>query len=240
MILLPDLNRRDEHAHEQIDALDGDLETLYRTYAYLPVVNALVSGWRGLYVQFVRPHLSPVRVTTLLDIGCGGGDVTRNLMRWADADGLRLEATGIDTDPRAIDYANSLPPYAGLRFYHVSSRTLVEQGQRFDLVVSNHMLHHLTDDEIPPLLDDCRRLARREVLLSDLDRSRFSYVLFAVCTWPFFRNSSIKQDGLISLRRAFTAEELRERLPCGWSYQPQSRYRHLVRYFAPTPTEVNP
>lgn len=230
---LPDLRERATDEHEQMDAPDGDLHKLHRTYEYFPIVNAVVSGWRGLYRRYLRPHLSPTRVTTLLDIGCGGGDVTRNLLRWADADGLRLEATGIDTDPRAIDYANSLPPYAGLRFYNVSSHALVARGQQFDLVISNHMLHHLTDGEIVALLDDCQRLARREVLLSDVGRGRASYVLFALFTAPFFRDSFIRPDGLTSLRRAFRAHELRERLPEGWQYQPQVFQRHLVRYVVP-------
>lgn len=235
MKLLPDLSRRAEHVHEDMDALDGDLTKLHRTYAYFPIINAAVSGWRLLYLRYIRPHLSPTRMTTLLDIGCGGGDVAANLIRWADADGLRLSVTGIDTDPRAIEYASSLPPYAGLRFYNVSSHELVEQGQTFDLVISNHMLHHLTDAEIPALLDDCRRLARREVILSDVSRRRASYLLFAALTAPFFPNSFIRKDGLTSLRRAFTADELRERLPEGWLYQPQFFQRHLLRYVAPGP-----
>lgn len=230
--MLPDLSRR-AHAHEDMDALDGDLTKLHRTYAYFPVINAAVSGWGPLYRRLIRPHLSPTRVTTLLDIGCGGGDVAANLIRWADADGLRLAVTGIDTDARAIAYARSLPPYAGLRFENVSSHELVARGQTYDLVISNHLLHHLTDEEIQALLEDCRRLARREVILSDVSRRRASYLLFAVFTAPFFPNSFIRKDGLTSLRRAFTARELRERLPEGWTYQPQFFQRHLLRYAPP-------
>src|SRR5699024_7840642 len=51
--------------------------------------------------------------TTVLDIGCGGGDVACALARWARRDGVDLRVTGIDPDPRAHDWARRRPPVAG-------------------------------------------------------------------------------------------------------------------------------
>lgn len=228
--MIPDLTYRAAHLHEDMDALDGDLATLHRTYRFFPAINAIVSGWWWIYWSRIRPQLSKTVTTTLLDVGCGGGDITRNMVMWADREGLRLDTTGIDTDPRAIDYAHSMPPLAGARYENVSSHELVRQGRKYDLVISNHMLHHLQDEEVVPLLDDLRDLAKREVILSDVGRTALSYFLFSSMIAPFFPRSFCPEDGLTSIRRAFTPEELKAILPAGWTYTPQFFHRHLVRY----------
>ena len=226
-----DLSARAAELHEDMDALDGDLHALHNTYAHFPTINAILSGWWWNYRHHIRPHLSASKTTTLLDVGCGGGDITRNLVKWANRDGLRLDTTGIDTDPRAIDYALNLPPLAGARYRNVSSHQLVKDGEQYDLVISNHMLHHLSDEEVPAMLDDFRRLSRHAVVVSDLRRSRLSYMVFKHCVAPFFpKNAFIRQDGLTSIRKAFTGKELCALLPAGWLCESQFSYRYLVRY----------
>lgn len=234
--MIPDLRYRAKSIHEGIDDPKGDVAKMYRTYDDLAQINVLVSGWRRIYTEIIRPHLNPNTATTLLDVGCGGGDITRTLVTWANRDGLRLDTTGIDIDTRAIEYALSLPPLAGTRFYHVGHQELVRTGHQFDLVISNHMLHHLSDLELCYLFDDLRQLARREVILSDLGRSKISYFVFKYVIAPFFRrNTFIRKDGLISIQRAFTGPELRSLLPEGWTYQSQWYDRHIVRYIPNLP-----
>ena len=69
------LRDRDVHAVEEMDRPGCDPARLNRTYAQFSVVNRAVAGWRGIYRTHIRPVLSATTVTTLLDIGCGGGDV---------------------------------------------------------------------------------------------------------------------------------------------------------------------
>lgn len=234
--MFPDLTHRAAEAHEGIDDPQGDLEKMFRTYDDLTRINVLISGWRRLYVQLVRPYLQRSAATTLLDVGCGGGDITRALVTWANQDGLRLDTTGIDTDARAIEYAQRQKPLAGTRYFHVCSRDLVEAGQQFDLVISNHVLHHFTDRELGGFFSDLEQLVRYEVIVSDLARSRLSYFLFGRVISPFFREDTfIRKDGLTSIERAFTARELRAVLPEGWTYQSQWFDRHVVRYRPPPP-----
>jgi len=99
------LRERAVDAVEEMDLPDCDPARLARTYAQFAVVNRVVAGWRSLYRTRLRPRLSPGSTTTLLDIGCGGGDVDVLLSRWAARDGRRLAITAIDPDPRAIRFA---------------------------------------------------------------------------------------------------------------------------------------
>ncbi|TFC73526.1 methyltransferase domain-containing protein [Cryobacterium sp. TMS1-20-1] len=214
---LPSLRVR---AHDAVEIMDSPLcdpTMLTRTYQDFRVVNAVVSGWWGIYRRSIRPALSTTTELTLLDVGSGGGDVSRALAGWAVRDGLRLRVTGIDPDARAHVFATSQPKIAGLTFRRALSSDLVAEGEHYDFVVSNHVLHHLSVDELKGLLVDSESLARRRVLHADLERSNFAYLGFAAATWPFFRHSYIRPDGLTSIQRSYTAVELRAAVPAGWT-----------------------
>ncbi|TFC81400.1 methyltransferase domain-containing protein [Cryobacterium cheniae] len=233
MSCVPSLRRRASDAVELMDDPDCDPARLASTYANFRYVNAVVSGWRGMYRRDIRPSLSRTRESTLLDVGCGGGDVARALARWAARDGLRLRITAVDPDARAHAYATSLPPLPGLTFRRALSSDLVAEGLRFDFVVSNHVLHHLSGEQLGGLLADSERLAAHRVLHADIERSRFGYLGFGLGTWPLFRGSFIRDDGLTSIRRSFTAPELREVVPNGWQVTREHPSRLVLRREAP-------
>lgn len=213
-----------------MDRPDCDPSRLERTYAQFPLINAVVSGWRSNYRERIRPLLSDSRRTTLLDIGCGGGDVARNLVRWAARDGLLLEVTAIDPDHRALAFARAQPPVPRLSYRQAFSSELVAEGAVFDVVVSNHMLHHLNPGEFRGLLQDSQALASTAVIHSDIARSPVAFALFAAGTLPFFPGSFIRRDGLTSIRRSYTAGELRAAVPPGWRVERAAPFRNLLLF----------
>jgi 2-polyprenyl-3-methyl-5-hydroxy-6-metoxy-1,4-benzoquinol methylase len=103
------LRQRDDTAVELMDDPDCDVETLERTYEQFRLVNVFVSNQQAVYRRWIRPRLSPTETRRVLDIGTGGADVPRALLKWARADGLRLEVTAIDPDPRALNWALRQP-----------------------------------------------------------------------------------------------------------------------------------
>lgn len=224
----PSLVERDRDARELMDDPDCDEAALRRTYAQFRVVNAVVSGWRATYRRHLRPVLRPDGVTTVLDLGCGGGDLARALVRWAARDGHQVEVTGADPDARAHAWATGRREVHGVSFRRALSRELVAEGLVFDLVVSNHVLHHLDDEQLQDFLADSRRLARVRVVHSDIVRSRTAYLLFSVGTLPFFPGSFIRADGLVSIRRSYTPVELAGVATAGWRVERQRPWRNLL------------
>ena len=215
-----------------MDDPECDLPTLLRTYGQFPVINGIVAGWEFTYRSEIRPRFTGSH-HTLLDIGTGGGDVARALARRARRDGVRLSVTAIDPDPRAADYVQGLPPTDGVTYRQCTSGTLVDEGARFDFVISNHVLHHLTGAELGAVLADSERLARHAVIHSDIRRTRIGYLLYGLITGILFRRSFVREDGLISIRRSFLPDELRAILPAGWRVRSQRFFRTLVIFERP-------
>lgn len=219
--MLPQLRRRDPDVREEMDDPACDPAALERTYARFGIVNAVVSAPRTVYRQWVRPRLRAGGTVRLLDVGTGGVDLPRRMLRWAAADG-DLRVVAIDPDPRSIAYARSLPPVRGLELRQATTLDLARAGERFDVVLSNHVLHHLSGAELGAILADSEALLRRGgvAVHGDIARSALAYAAFAAGTAPFeptlLRGTFIRADGLASIRRSHTARELAAVAPPGW------------------------
>ncbi|ACO47204.1 class I SAM-dependent methyltransferase [Deinococcus deserti] len=225
-----DLSRRAAWLRERMDEPDCDPQKLRRTYAQFGVINALVSGWRRIYIRDLRPGLSPVVPRTLLDIGCGGGDVPFRLAHWARQDGLKLDITAIDADERAVAYASARPAHPQVRFRQALSSDLVREDRHFDFITSNHLLHHLTAEELTILLQDSEQLCRELVIHNDIERSALAYAAFRTGTAWVFPGSFIHEDGLLSIRRSYAQAELAALAPPGWVARRQFPFRNLLTY----------
>ncbi|WP_306233013.1 methyltransferase domain-containing protein [Agrococcus beijingensis] len=239
-MLLPWLRERDPGALELMDDPDADPVALARTFARFAPVNAVVSGRGAVYRRWIRPRLrarargsAPLRV---LDVGTGGGDLPRSLLRLAARDGFALAVLAIDPDPRAIAAARARAPMAGLELAQTTTGALAEAGERFDVVLSNHVLHHLAPRELGAILAESERLLAPGgvVVHGDIERSPLAYAAFALGTLPFeptlLRNTFIRADGLASIRRSHTAAELAAAAPPGWGVRRAIPWRlELVR-----------
>jgi 2-polyprenyl-3-methyl-5-hydroxy-6-metoxy-1,4-benzoquinol methylase len=203
------------------------LENTYRNFAY---INRVVSRWHYVYKHYLRPLAVKTRPLELLDVGFGGGDVIAQLCRWAQQDGVDVRIHAIDSDARALEYVQKHRNLTSVTFEHATSRELVSRGQKFDAVISNHLLHHLDESSVHALCQDSRYLSRHLVVHNDLERSALAYAGFGVVTAPLFRRSFIREDGLISIRRSFSKVELEHLAPAGWQVNRLFPYRLLLTY----------
>ncbi|WP_243226060.1 methyltransferase domain-containing protein [Microbacterium sp. CIAB417] len=228
---MPDLSSRDTGARELMDASDADRVALERTYELFRLVNPVVGGWRRIYRQRLRPRVRGGDVR-ILDIGSGGGDVTRRIARWAARDASRARVVALDADPRATAWAARHRAQANVEYRTGTSAELAADGERFDAVVSNHLLHHL--DDLPGLLRDTETLLEPDgvAVHADIARSPRAYALFDALTRPFqpdlLAGSFIRADGLTSIRRSYTVAELAALAPSGWSAKPAAPCRVLL------------
>ncbi|KNY04351.1 methyltransferase domain-containing protein [Microbacterium sp. GCS4] len=233
-----DLSARAPELVELMDDPDADLAMLERTYDRFRLVNAAVAR-PGLLLRrdiLSRARRGPVRI---LDVGAGGGDVSRMIARRLRRDGLAAEVTALDADERAVHWAEANDGGAGVRYRRALAADLVADGERYDVVFSNHVLHHLTDAERQEVLEDTRRLVNPGgvVVHRDIARSTAAYALFDLGTRAlassFLRGSFIRVDGLLSIRRSYTPRELRAVAPPGWTVRGALPARLELRWEEP-------
>ncbi|WP_125133131.1 methyltransferase domain-containing protein [Microbacterium sp. 10M-3C3] len=213
---------------ELMDDPDCDPRLLAATYRRFGVVNRLISGWGTVWRRELAPALATLgRPARVLDLGCGGGDLVVRLAALARRDGLDVAWTGADPDPRAGDVAAARTA-PGVRFVRADSADLLCAGERFDIVVSNHVLHHLSAAELARFAHESRQLARTRVLHGDIARGRLAYALYAVGIAPLAPGTFLRTDGLRSIRRSYRAPELAAALGSAWRVGEPAPFRLLA------------
>lgn len=221
------LSRRETTAVEVLDTGEGDPRKVRNTYRQFRRINKIGSRFGYVYRHWLRPHMyvAPSQTYTLLDIGFGGGDLTVALAQWALTDHFDMRVTGIDTSRSAVEFVSGLKAPPNVLFRHTTMETLLAEGAQYDFVVSNHVLHHLDDSALKTLLTVTCRLARRYVVMVDLRRSDFLFLLYTLLAPLALPNSYHYRDGRISIRRSRTLAELRQAVPDDWRITPLWPFR---------------
>jgi len=192
----PATMRRSEES-ELMDAPDLSKEELARTYSQLAVVQRWL-GNTGTIVRLLqrdpslRLHSSQTTRGRVLDIGCGQGALLREIRK-----SLRVDVIGFDMRPAPQDAQISI----------ITGDATVDELPEADVAVCMMTAHHMSEDQLERLIRNVSRSCRRFILL-DLVRHPVPLVLFRVFVAPLLSRINAL-DGQTSIRRAFTAMELR-------------------------------
>ena len=142
---------------------------------------------------------------SLLDIACGHGDALRAIRRRFP----NARLTGIDLNPWATRAATeATDPAAGIRFIN-DNAFAYRPPAPFDFIITSQFTHHLTDEEVVAFLRWLPDHAARGWFIGDVLRNMLAYygfpILARLCGWHRF----IREDGQISVARAFRMTEWR-------------------------------
>lgn len=224
------LKERERHKIEKMDDPNCDRVLLENTYRQFVVINRLLSSWQRVYQDYFKPNMSSGEGYTVLDIGAGGGDIARALIKWAEKDGYQLTVTALDSDSRAFDYMSKQDFPDSVVVRCASTFDLVKTGESFDFVISNNVLHHLSETELSGFLESSQSLAKQLVIHNDIVRDDLAYLGYFCLSKLLFHRSFAQYDGLLSIRRSFTKDELEQHLLPYWRLQSMHPYRHLLTY----------
>ena len=140
----------------------------------------------------------------ILDVGAGTGLLGKTLTEWARRQGWHWHFTNLDTNPLALKIGGQPDGVVG------SALQLPFADGSFDLVVASQMTHHLTDEQVVTHWREAWRVTRDAIFICDLHRNVVLYTLVWL-TLHFMRaNPTVREDGLISVRRGFRQGEWRE------------------------------
>jgi ubiquinone/menaquinone biosynthesis C-methylase UbiE len=202
--------KRAEHA---IEYLDGPLPAgdLAATLADVERLNARFGG-HSLTMAEVTSRASRVprdRPFVVLDVGGGRGDLAIHLVRWARRAGRRIRVIVLDRDATTVAIGrHHCASYPEIAFVRGDATALPVREACVDLVVTVLTLHHLEPDAAATALAEMRAAARSALVVNDLLRTRASWLLVWLATHLFARHPVSRHDGPLSVRRAYSVEEL--------------------------------
>ena len=189
-------------------ALEGDLlrDTLYQ----LARINYWLGGYRptiGAIKKMIQKQPEN-QLITIVDVGCGGGDMLREIAGFGRKYHRNFKLIGIDANSFIINYAREKTvKYPEIEY--ISQNIFSDEFAKleYDIAMFNLVLHHFSDDEIIRLLKLIVAQAKMGVIVNDLHRSALAYFLFQIVCLGI-SNPMARDDGLISILKGFKKEEL--------------------------------
>ena len=191
--------------YEVLDATDVSPELVARSHVDIARSNALFGGTRAVVSRVNALAARLPESPLVVDVGAGSGDVLDAVCR-------ALRASGRRPRPLAIDLAMPLAPIVrqrGCFFVCGSVFALPLSTASADLVIAAQLLHHFPPDALGAAVAELNRVARHAVLISDLRRSWFAAAGLWVASFPLGFHPVSRHDGVVSVLRGFTSDELR-------------------------------
>jgi ubiquinone/menaquinone biosynthesis C-methylase UbiE len=194
---------------ELLDRQGHDPAVLAGNLADLRRANRLLGGVRltthGL--ERLTQGLGPGAELTIVDVATGGADIPRAVLAWAERRGLRARVVATDLSLEVLRVAaeHAMP---GVDLAAADACALPLGDGSVDVAICSLVLHHLRPDDAVTMLREMRRVARRGVVVNDLDRNWLGFagawLAGRVCT----HNPLTRHDGPLSVRRAYTRAEM--------------------------------
>jgi len=195
---------------ERIDTGDYTPDEYARFLHEIAFINRYLGDRRALRKTLLREiKTKNIREFSVLDVGCGSGELLRYVAEFARSSGRTARLTGIDLNEISASITSSVSH----NFPEISSVSgdafkLPFADGEFDYAISSLFFHHLADDQIPLVLNEMSRVASRGIFVIDLHRHPMAYVLYKLFCVVFRISPLVRHDGSLSILRGFSPAEL--------------------------------
>ncbi len=203
-----DLSKR-SNLPEKMDDLNAPEKELRQNLRELEVINNLLGGYSVVLGALNSLNLQGKKLS-VMDLGCGGGDMLRAVANWAKKKNKDVKLLGIDLNPVMISYAkaaSSQLPDIEFRLANVFDDKLL--NEKPDIVICSLFCHHFEDEQLVALLKRMTQLADKAVIVNDLHRDSIAYYAISILTSIFSKTYMVRYDAKLSVARAFKRSEWR-------------------------------
>ena len=189
---------------EILDDPNVDPEIVTRSLADVVRSNSLFGGMSSAIDELKEALKDLPAAATLLDVGTGLGDIPCRAREVARKLGVDLTTMGLDS---ALELARASRPVLTLAVCGDALR-LPFADRSVDIVMCSQVLHHFAGADALQLLREMNRVARVRVIVSDLRRSWIAAAGLWLASFPLRFHAVSRHDGVVSVMRGFTPEEL--------------------------------
>jgi 2-polyprenyl-3-methyl-5-hydroxy-6-metoxy-1,4-benzoquinol methylase len=195
----------------QTEVLDGQVDTneLTKILPDLARFNGAMMGhWPVIqWLNRAARNVPKDQPLTLVDVGCGYGDLLRAVRRWASKHRRPMRLVGIDLSSQVIEVARHGTDVADDIDFRVANIFEFKPDGPIDLVTTSLVTHHLSDAMIVRFLRWMEASALRGWVIYDLQRSIIPYYFIALAGTLMRLHPVVTYDGRISVARSLTRAE---------------------------------
>jgi ubiquinone/menaquinone biosynthesis C-methylase UbiE len=195
---------------ERIDTGDYTTAEYERFLKEIAFINRYLGDRRALKRSLIHEiEDQDLKEYSVLDVGSGSGELLRNIVKFSRRSGRNVKLVGIDLNEISAQTARAdskdHPEISSVRgdAFH-----LPFADGSFDFAISSLFLHHLTDDQIPQVLKEMSRVARRGIFILDLHRHPVAYVFYRLFCFAFRISPLVTHDGSLSILKGFRPKEM--------------------------------
>ena len=201
----PDFSQRSRQAEIMDSGMDSFAD-FDRALRQIEAVNSATLGYRAVLRWLERQDMATTagRPVTIIDAGCGRGALLRRIRAWGRKRRLDMRLIGIDNNPWARTSAEKASRDGAPIEYRTADILEIESTPSPDFVVCSHVMHHFGDGEIVRFLQWLDRHAARGWFISDLHRHPAPYFLAKSLLSVAPVGAMVRNDGPVSVLRAFT------------------------------------
>ena len=196
---------------EIMDDFTLEGEVLREALDKIAKINQFLGG-NSLTLNGVKELILTIpksRKITIVDIGCGNGDLLRVLSKYGKDNNYSFNLIGIDANDFTINHAKKLSEsYSNITYQCEDIFGFDFIQSKCDIILCTLTLHHFKNEEIESLLTSFYDNSKLGIVINDLQRSGLAYRLFQIICFVFQLNSMSREDGLTSILRGFKKEEL--------------------------------
>jgi ubiquinone/menaquinone biosynthesis C-methylase UbiE len=199
-----------EDAPEMLDEGAGSVEEVHLSLDEMVLINQVFGGYSALS-RYLKPQLEKAgQSVSIVDIGAGSGTLALSLVNWAKRQQIKLEIYPLDFSERHLSIAHeTIQSKPNIQLIQANALALPFASCQIDYFISCLFMHHLQPEEIIKLLRDSYQLAKRGIVMSDIVRSHLHLLAFRFIQPIFARNFLTRHDAAVSIKRAYTVEELK-------------------------------
>ena len=146
---------------------------------------------------------------SVLDVGAGSGELLRVIARFAKRRKREARLFGLELNARsARAIIEESRDFAEISAVRGNALKLPLVDNAVDFAICSLFTHHFSNEQVVEILREMRRVARREIFVIDLHRNPNAYRGYKLFGQVFRLGRLTKNDGLLSIRRAFVPPEL--------------------------------
>ena len=195
---------------EIMDDFSMEGPMLQRTLDQIALINKRLGGNKAT-ISGLDTILKTVPGNTVIhiaDLGCGNGDMLREVAEYGRKNNRPFRLTGIDNNEFTVNYARKCSAgYPEISYVKMNVQDEEFQKLDFDIVLATLFLHHFSDTEIKHMLESLLKHTSMGIVVNDLHRSKTAYYLFRMVA-GLLLNPMARNDGAVSVLRGFKKQEL--------------------------------